>query len=379
MISRSDVGKLLTVRAGGPSVVSLYLWVPLDPAGLRGLPARAGELLALAVGDSPGASGVVRVPAAGRRAVRGLVESGARDWLGHTVALFACAEEGLAEAFPLPCRLQERAVLAARPHVRPLLLAIQRFPAYRVAVVDRRHAWLFAVAGEHIAAAALPPAEGLRSHGFSGWYGLEAYRVNQRIIQLARHHYHDVAVILDRAERAGGPEPLVIGGHQDTIAQFRAVLPATLGVQVAGSFVADLHTLTPAKARDLADPVIADWTERRDQHLAAGILREPPGELTVVGLDACIAVADRHAIDTLLIPADGLVPGYSCTRCGALSRAGDGCPHGAAAVMTVPDLIEEITVSVLGDGGQVRALDELPGSIAARLRFPLAHAGTRPR
>ena len=31
--------------------------------------------------------------------------------------------------------LQERAVLATRPHVRPLLLAIQRCPAYRAAVV----------------------------------------------------------------------------------------------------------------------------------------------------------------------------------------------------------------------------------------------------
>ncbi len=372
MISRSDVGKLLTVRAGGPSVVSLYLWVPLDPAGLRGLPARAGELLALAVGDSPGASGVVRVPAAGRRAVRGLVESGARDWLGHTVALFACAEEGLAEAFPLPCRLQERAVLAARPHVRPLLLAIQRFPAYRVAVVDRRHAWLFAVAGEHIAAAALPPAEGLRSHGFSGWYGLEAYRVNQRIIQLARHHYHDVAVILDRAERAGGPEPLVIGGHQDTIAQFRAVLPATLGVQVAGSFVADLHTLTPAKVRDHAGRAIGHWVSLRDQRLAAQVARQPPDGLAVCGLADCLTAASQHAIQLLLVPAGGLVPGYACQQCGALSRTPGGCPHPAAASLAVPDLIEEMAVGTLGDGGQAQTVPDPPAGIAARLRFPLA-------
>ncbi len=224
MISRAEVDKLLEVRAAGSALLSLYLWVLLDPAELRGLPAHAGELFALAARDGTGVPAPVRVGAADAQAVRGLLAFRARDWLGHTVAIFACAELGLAEAIPLPCQLQERAVLAARPHVRPLLLAIQRCPAYRVAVVNRRHAWLFGITGDQISAAALPPAEVMRSHGFSGWYGLQAHRVNERIIQLARHHYHDTATLLERTARAGGAEPLVIGGHQDTIPQFLAVL-----------------------------------------------------------------------------------------------------------------------------------------------------------
>ena len=373
MISRAEVDKLLSLRAAGPSVLSLYLWVPLDPAALRALPARADELYALAARDDPGAPGVIRVRDEDRRTVRGLLASWARDWLGHTVAVFTCAELGLAEAVPLPCRLQERAVLATRPHVRPLLAAIQRCPAYRVAVVDRRHGWLFSVAGEHITAAALPPAEGLRSHGFSGWYGLQAYRVNQRIIALARHHYHDTAALLDHAARASGPQPLVIGGHQDTIAQFLAVLPAGLRDHFAGSFAADPHTLTPAKVRDLAGRVIDDWVSRRDQHLASQILQEPPDGLTATGLSACLAGVGQHAIQLLLVPAGGLIPGYACQRCGTLTSTPDGgCPHGAAASLAVPDLIEEIAVSTLAGGGQVETVGDPPAGIAARLRFPLA-------
>ena len=38
MISRAEVDKLLDVRAAGPSLLSLYVQVPLDPAELRGLP-----------------------------------------------------------------------------------------------------------------------------------------------------------------------------------------------------------------------------------------------------------------------------------------------------------------------------------------------------
>jgi len=370
MISRAEVGKLLDLRVAGPSLLSLYVQVPLDPAELRGLPAHAGELFALAARDGPGVPAPVRVEAADARAVLGLLASRARDWPGHTVAIFACAELGLAEAIPLPCPLQERAVLATRPHVRPLLLAIQRCPAYRVAVVDRRHAWLFSIADGQISTAVLPPAEGMRSHGFSGWYGLQAHRVNERIIQLARHHYHDTAAPLERAARASGAEPLVIGGHQDTIPQFLDLLPAGLRDQFVGCFIADPHTLTPAKVRDLADRVIQDWRNLQDQRIAAEFRRQPPDGLTVTGLSACLGAANRHAIQLLLVPSGGLVPGYACRACGALSGSGDGCPHGATGSAAVPDLIEELAVATLGDGGQVETLLDPPGGITARLRYP---------
>lgn len=372
MINRAEVDKLLSVRAEGPWVLSLYLWVPLDPAEQHGLPARVGELLALAVRDGPGTPGVVRVGVADRQAVRELLAARARDWLGHTVAIFRCAELGLAEAFPLPCRLQERAVLATRPHVRPLLAALRRCPACHVVVVDRRHAWLFSITGEAIETTALPTAEGLRSHGFSGWYGLEAYRVNDRIIELARHHYHDVAAMLGRASRVSGPQPLVIGGHDDTVAQFLSVLPAGLRDQFAGRFVADPHILTAARVRDLAGRVIADWVSARDQHLLTQVLQQPPDSLTATGLAACLSAAGQHAIEVVLVPAGGLVPGYLCQECGALSSTPGGCPHRPGVSMTVPDLIEEIAVRTLADGGEVETLTDPAADIAARLRFPLA-------
>ena len=374
MISREYVDKLLSVQAAGPSLLSLYLWIPLDPAELRELPARADELFALAARDAtePGSAGPVRVGPAERETVRRLLTARARDWAGHTVAIFACAELGLEEAVPLPTRLQERAVLATGPHVRPLLLAIQRCPAYRVVVADRRHAWLFGITGDEIRTAALPDAAGVRSHGFSGWYGLEAFGVNERVISLARHHYHEVAALLDLAARADAAEPLVIGGHQETIPEMLAALPVRLRDHVAGSFVVDPHTLTPAKVRGLAGRVIEGWLDRRDQQLLEELRPDPPAGLAVTGLTACLDAASQHAIRLLAAPAGGLLPGYVCQRCGALSSDGDRCPDGQEASRPVPDLIEELTVRTLQDGGQVQVLDDPPAGIAALLRFPLA-------
>jgi hypothetical protein len=49
MFGYADVEKLRRVCAPEPAVLSLYLAVPLDPAGTRGLAAEAAALMASAV------------------------------------------------------------------------------------------------------------------------------------------------------------------------------------------------------------------------------------------------------------------------------------------------------------------------------------------
>ena len=381
MMNRAEVDKLLLIRAAEPRVLSLFLTVPLDPAALRGLPARADGLLAAAGQQSPHSQqGQVvpdRVLAADRQAVRELLEEHARDWLGHTVAIFICGDIGLSEWTVLPGELPEQAALAGRPSVRPLLVALQRHPAYFAAVIDRRHAWVFRVAPERIDTVAELAGAGVRRNDFGGWYGLEAHRVNERVIQLARHPYRQTAAFLERTMRAGDPLPLVIGGHEESIGQFLAAAPAELRERFAGSFAADPHTVTPARVRELAAPVIGHWRETAEQRLVASLRADPPGGLTVTGLAACLTAVNTRAVQLLVVPDDGLVPGFACGESGALSSTGGDCPEGDSAARAVPDLIEEMVAATLGEGGQVEAVGDPPAGIAARLRFPLASGDER--
>jgi hypothetical protein len=370
MISEADIQKLRAIHALSPSVLSLYTWVPVDLPALRELPARADELLTVAAAGIDGRR-AVRARQEERQAVREMLQVHAREWMGHTAAIFACGEAGLAEAFPLPCRLPDRAVLAVRPHVRPLLVAVQRCPAYEVAVVNRRHAWIFQVVGARIDTLAESVAPAVRSRGFGGWYGLESYRVSARITQLARHHYHDTVAMLGQASRDSA-QPLVVGGHKDTIPAFLAVLPGDVRERFIGSFVVDPHTMTPARVRELSAPVVASWVSQREQQLVTQILTEPPDGLTVTGMNSCLAAVNQHAVNLLVVPVGGLIPGFACQVCGTLASAPGGCPHQPPAVLPVPDLLEEMTAATLDDGGEVAALGYVPADVAARLRFPLA-------
>lgn len=370
MVSYPDVDKLLTVHSADPPVLSLYLQVPVNIPDLRGLPARAAELLGAAAGG-PGGPQPGRALSEARHDVLRFLESGGRNWLGHGVAIFSCRSAGLAEAIPLPSDLGELAVFAARPHVRPLLVALQRHPAYHVAVVDRQHAWLFAVTGERIGAATTLTTAGVRSPRFGGWYGLESHRVNERIAQLARHHFADSAAILAQALR-DGHEPLVVGGHAETIPQFLAALPAGLRDRVAGRFVMDTAVITPARVRALAEPIITESVAESEQRLVTAIRQEPPGGRAAIGLPACLAAARRHAVRILAVPDQGLQPGRACQRCGALGVVRPGCRCAGAPVRAVPDLLEEVVVSTRRDGGVVRAVPAPPGGIAALLQAPVS-------
>ena len=343
MFTRADVEKLAAVHVVRQAVVSVYLTLPPHPAELGGLLVHAGELMAAAGTDS----GRVRDEDA-HWALQTLATRG-RGWLGRTVAIFACTDAGLREALPLPCPVPERAVLGTRPHIRPLLVALQRCPAYRVVVVGEQHAWLYSVTGDEPARAPGPAA------------GTEP-----------DPDFRDTAALLEQVVRHGEQEPLVIGGRDDHTQRPLASLPPVVRGSLAGSFTAETHALTPARVHDLAAPVIARWTERRAQCVADQILAMLPGGLAAIGLPACLSAVNADAVETLVVPDQGLVPGYECGRCGALSTCADSCPDWGAAPLPVADVIEEMVTRTLEDGGQISVIHGGPPQIAARLYTSLA-------
>ena len=371
MVSHAQIEKLLSVRSADPTVLSLYVSVPLDPPALRGLPTRADDLLSAARSAAEDRD-VALARDEDRLLARRMLELHAREWTGHTVAIFACAGRRLAEAFVLPGTFEDRAVFAMRPHVRPLLTARQRFPDYCAAVVDRQHAWVFRITGERIEKLTLPAASGVRSTRFGGWYGLEAHRMNMRVIELARHHYRETAAALGPIMRTAGPQLLVIGGHPYGIPQFLDELTDEMREQVIGEFAVDPHTMTPSRVRELAGQVVSRWVRARDRELISQVLHEPPGGLAAIGVQPCLDAVNQRAARLLLVPENGMTPGFVCQRCAVLSTTGNDCPDWGAAAVAVPDLVEEMAVAALESGAQVVAAPDPPGGIAAQLRFPLA-------
>jgi len=371
LISRTDADKLRGLRSPDSAVLSLYLTVPVDLAEHRGLATRARELIKAAAADVPGLA-ADRVREQDLEAVAQAVAVHSHDWLGHTTAIFACGELGLFEAIPLPGFLGDRAVVAARPYTRPLLAAIQRNPAYRVAVLDTKHAWVLAIGDSEIETLAERTGEGVPSTGFSGWYGLEAYRIQQRIMRLSRQHFRETIAMLERSAD-DGRQPLVLGGHEDEVKRFQSLLPPPVRDSVAGCFSVDLQTATPGRVRELATPVMARWAAESEARLVDELLSDPPDTAVTTDLAGCLAAVRSRAVSHLVVDDDQMVPGCACDDCGALSlgTSGGGCADPGHAFRIVPDLLDELASQALDGGGQVTSVRNPPFAAAARLRFPV--------
>ena len=370
MITRAEVEKLSAVHAVAPTILSVYLTVPAHPGELGDLAARAGELVASAESAVGGPS---LLSEEDRNCALEMLAADARDWPGRTVAVFACGDVGLLEALPLPCRAPDRAVLGTRPHIRPLLAALQRCPAYRAAVADAQHVWLLAFAGDEIETVPAWPTQGSGDR-----HGLPADWVREPINWLTAHSYHRAAAVLNGVTGPAGREPLVIVGHGDGIQRLLTGLSPAVRAAFAGSVTADAPTLAAAQVMDLAAPVVARWADKHARQVADEMLAMPSGRPAcppAIGLQACLAAVTAGVMDTLVVPHDDLVPGYECGRCGALSTEADSCPDWGTAPLPVPDVLEEMVSRTLEDGREVLVIGGYSCPMAARLHSPATGAG----
>ena len=376
MLTRRDVDKLRSVRAAEASVLSLYLSLPPDPERLPQVPAHAAGLIGTLGRSGPGVA--AEDQRAVQEALRSILPAHQRERLGQTIAIFACDQIGLLEVLPVPGHDLERVVLATRPHVRPLLAALQRNPVHWIVIIDQRHAWLLLVTEDGIESLARVPCDTAPDSTASpcrgGWYGPASYHAGQRVTELSRHPYRDAAAVLARTVVLGanaGPgrrQPLVIGGYTDGIRHLLAELPGELRASYAGCFAADPHALTLARARDLAAPVIAHWSEQRERTLAAEVVSAAADGSGVIGLPGCLAAVEASRVHLLLVRDEAMLPGYHCERCDALSLTSDGCADWGAASLPVPDLLEEMVGKTLTDGGDVVSARSVPCDVAAGLR-----------
>ncbi len=371
MISTDDVTKLLETRSTGAPVLSVYLNVPLDPAERRGIPARLDDLLASAQHNPADPAAPARARKAELAAIRDAVSLHAPEWLGHTVAIFACRDLGLLETIPLRSQASDHAVVGTRPYVRPLLAELRRSTCYAAVVVNRRHAWLYRVSGTGVEPLANVEGSTVGSRRFGGWHGFQAYRNTQRARKLASQHYAATIAALETAMSDSGCGPIVLGGHEAETANFLDTLPANLRERVAGTFVIDPHTMTPARVRRLADEVVDRWEDAREAAVAAQITGQPTDGMAAIGLPACLDAANEHAIQVLVVPDDLVVPGFVCGRCSSLSAAGGACAVCGGPTSAVPDVVEELAVKVTGDGGTVEPVRDsgTRTGLAARRRF----------
>jgi len=380
LLDRSLIERLRGVDPAGHPVVSLYLGLGPDPDGLRAIPTRL-KGLAHSLREEVGNWGEEESRGLRQdldRAVAMADRFGAD--LGRGAALFVCSAAGLAEHVGLPAQVRDRAVIDSSPYLGPLEAMLAHFRRYCAVVIDRRLASIYRFYMGELESWEQMAEEEVRKDNFGGFAGYAEHGARGRAEEVARRHFRAVAGRLAELWRAGEFDLLAVGGNPANVDGLTAELAPDLAAVLAGIFVVDPRTATPAEIRERCEILSEEHEAQADARLVSDLMDAAgAGGRGVLGLDRVLDAANQHAVDTLLLDAGETVPGVACPACGWLARPVAACPACGAATRRVADLYDAVAEAAWAGGGAVRyVLAATPLSrfeAGALVRFPVASVG----
>jgi hypothetical protein len=178
MFARADLERLLHFRSQEAPVVSLYVAFPKEQ-GLRGMRARLHSIL---------------------KPVQDLADS---DELPHASRLMDQAHDAV------------------------------------VAIVDTKNAWLFTYSDGDVREVGKRHEALLDKRKRAAWHGPDEHSMWNREDTWARKHLTETAKRIEDLMQQTGAEVVVVGGQEETIPEFVALLGKTLPSKLAGRFAID--------------------------------------------------------------------------------------------------------------------------------------------
>ncbi len=377
-VDRNTLRRLSEVRPDEGRVISLYL--SLDPSQFATPPARATAVRSLlddAERKARAADGLSHDEQRDLREdverVREFLEGGGLPTGGaHGVAVFASKQAGLFEALRLPHAVDSSVVVDRTPYIEPLA-ALATNLTWSVVLVSRRTARLFEGDGHRLGEVADFREDVHGQHQQGGW---SQPRYERSVEKEVDEHLGRAAEVLRRRFERDRFDRLLVGGPEEIVPRFEALLHASVRDRLAGRVECDVDNTSADAVLACAQPAIEE-DERRRERAALDRLTEglSTGRGAAAGLADVLGALNERRVEMLLLSPGLTEPGVVCRRCGWLGAGEvDACPADGGEVEPREDIVEqavELALQQSADVVVVRHNDDLAerDDVAALLRF----------
>ncbi len=366
MLKDSDLKELLQFTPGAP-VLSIYL--NLDPS-LGNAEAQKLHLRSL-------------LKPVNRPADVAAVEhyiSREFDWSGRSIVIFSCAEKDFLRAYPLAVPVMDMVRVSDRPVVKPLANLWDNYSGYGVALVDKQGVRLFFFhMGE------LSEQEGMLGEEvkhvkrggastFPGRLGGTAGRTRHEPEKVERNMKDAVEFAVNFFEQKH-VRRILIGGTDENVAAWRALLPRHLQSLVMGEFSMPMT----ASQGEVLSRALKLGMEAEVEHEARQVNEiidlAAKGGAGVIGLEKTLEAIQRELVRRLVVLPNFRSRGFICDSCGRLTvHPTETCPTCGEKLAPTTDVVEYAVSGALRNGADVQVVHDNPalekaGGIGALLRF----------
>lgn len=302
------------------------------------------------------------------------------DWQGKGVALFSCLGQDFWRAYPLAVPVDNHVYASNRPYIKPLTDILDAYGRYGVVLVDQEGArlFLFRLGELQETSGTLGQEVKRMKHGrgsAAGRMGGVAARTGRKEEGTAQRNLKEAADLTAKFCEGGRCGRIILGGTDQTVAQFQEMLPKELQEQVVGSFPAAM-TASETEVLDRSLEIIAEVEREREKGLVeSAITAAAKGGAGVIGLADTLGAVYEGRVHILVVSEGYKAMGYRCQQCGYIAaQAKEECPFCGGKVEQIEDAVDLIVRSVMDQGGEVEVVRDSPalekaGHVAALLRY----------
>ncbi len=299
---------------------------------------------------------------------------------GRGIAVFSCKGDGFFRTISLGVPVRDQVFTGDRYSVKPLADIFDMYGGYGVILVDRQGARVF-----HFHLGELVEQEGvlgtLVKHTKRGGASSIA---GQRGGTAGQTHYEDEVVERNMKEIAAFAthffeekhiRRILIGGTEDTVSQFRLLLPKTWQSLIIGTFPMSM-TSSHAEVLARAIQVGREAEAERDLKMVRSILAQAgKGVGAEVGFEKTLQAVSQSRVQKLVVTEGFRQSAYRCTGCGRLTlHTNPVCKDCGSKIVPVDDGVELAVNAVMRSGGEVEIVPvnadfTKAGNIGAILRY----------
>jgi len=302
------------------------------------------------------------------------------DWQGKGVVILSCLEQDFWRAYPLAVPVENHVYVGQRPYIKPLTDILDAYGRYGVVLVDQEGARLFLFQLGELQETSGTIGEEVKrmKHGrgsAAGRRGGVTGRTSRREEEIAQRNLKQAAELTAKFCAGGRCGRIILGGTEQTVAQFQEMLPKNLQDQVVGSFPAAM-TASETEVLDRSLEIIAEVEREREKTLVESMITAAAkGRAGVIGLADTLGAVYEGRVRVLLVEEGYQATGYRCQQCRYISaQAKKKCPFCGGRVKQIDDAVELIVREVIDQGGRVEVVRDSPalekaGHIGALLRY----------
>jgi peptide chain release factor subunit 1 len=294
------------------------------------------------------------------------------DWKARGVAIFSLAKEALWRTYPLAQPIASEVHTGTKVHLRPLSDFVDEYGRYAVVLVDREGARFFVVHLGRIEEKSEWFGEEVKRHKQGG---ASATRFQRRVDRQAGQNLRLAADATTRFCQENQCKRLVLAGSDETVAQFREMLPKALRKELVGTLGLDMEA-TVVEVRVRASELIRSVGQQRQQQLVTDLITATAkGGGAVTGVADTFYAAHEGRVHTLVVEKGFETEGYLCEGCGYLSpQQMAKCASCGGEPQRVTDAVNRIVGRVIEVGGKVEVVQgsealAKAGHIGAVLRY----------